>query len=140
LAKGNEGKYIDKVHRQLSKFPQPVYRLKMNMGMGSPSGVPDYYYESGYSILWSEYKVVEDLTRMRKIPIKKLSPHQHNWLERAARNNVNCSVIIGDTNGMGVFLFRNEIFSPPPLTRAIILNAQGIAEQIRTYTCGPLTR
>lgn len=108
------------------------------MGMGSPSGVPDYYYEGPHNIMWVEYKWIENLTRARKIPIRKLSPHQHNWLERAARNNVKCAVIVGDSEGNGVFLFRHEIFQPPPLAQGIILRPAGIAEHIRTQVCGPI--
>ena len=104
MAKKPESRYIDKVHRQFDKY-EYGRRIRMQMGMGSPAGIPDMLYQ-GKRDLWIEYKYVPDLTKIRKIPWNKLSSHQHDWIETFLKlNSVNSiALIIGDEQSNGIFI------------------------------------
>lgn len=97
MAKGNEGKLIDKVHRQLTI---DVYRMKMNMGLGAPAGVADMFYEGTKNDLFVEYKYIDDWEKKRSVPMNQLTANQVNWISRRIKNGRPIGLIMGDKNGM----------------------------------------
>jgi len=137
--RGPEGKYIDKVHRQLDKYLTPkderlIYRQKMNMAPGSPCGTPDLYYESNPTDLWVEYKTVNKWEGKRTIPVSKITENQLKWLTRAVNNNQQCAVIFGAPNGQGIILIGKEIFNPPDLASIPEMNPVEVANWIKMVT------
>ena len=109
MAKGNEGKLIDKVHRQLDPS---IYKLKMNMGMGAPAGIADMFYEGDKDDLFVEYKVVNDWETKRVIPMKQLTLHQSAWIQRRMKNNRPMGIIIGDLKGRIFWIDRTNYKDP----------------------------
>ena len=101
--KGNESRYIDKVTRQTKKNTD-ILSIRMVMAMGAARGIPDYLLMGHKADLWIEYKYVPDLTRIRKIPWSKLSEHQEIWIDRAISLGKNVAIVIGDENGLGLFI------------------------------------
>ncbi len=135
MAKGAEGKYIDKIHRQLSK---DVYSMKMNMGMGSPGGVPDYYYEGDRGTIWVEYKAIKDWDKKRTIPWSMLSALQREWLLRAHLNGRIVALLIGDEQGRTLWLSGYDIEIPSGLQYYTLLTKKEAAYKIGMYTlCNP---
>ena len=131
MSAGPEGRYISKVHRQLTKS-RSIYSMKMNMGMGAPRGVPDYYYEGNADILWVEYKVLPvPISSKRKLPWSMFSAHQLNWIIRAQSNGRPVAGIIGDPDGNGIFISGYEFIKRPELDEFMILNPKEMAEIIR---------
>lgn len=121
MARGNEGAFIDKIHRQLCKN---VYKMKMNMGMGAPKGVPDMYYEGSKGMLWIEYKFSPTLlSKVRRLPFK-LSEHQLHWRARALCNNINHWVVIGDGTGASITVKGNS--------KHVALSPKEVAEEIES--------
>jgi len=142
MAKGNEGKLIDKIHRQTDKYMsanrQLIYHVKMNMAPGSPAGFPDVYYEARPNNMWIEYKHVgETWAGKRKIPVSKITPNQLNWLRRSVSNEQDCAVVLGDSDGICVILQGEEIFNPPVIQAATLYSAKRIAKIIAEITLGP---
>lgn len=103
MAKTPENRYIDKVHRQIDP---DIWKIRMQMGMGAPRGIPDMLYRGDISDLWIEYKYVEDWTKKRTIPWNKLSEHQTDWLTNGHELNGpnEHAVVFGDESGKGVFI------------------------------------
>lgn len=131
-SRGPEGKYIDKIHRQLS---QQVYKMKMNMGMGSPGGVPDYYYEGNRGILWVEYKVVKDWSKKHTVPFNLLSELQVEWLTRAHNNDRIIAVLIGDEKGNTLWLSGFDLtHRTKELEHYTLLSKKEAADKIKEYT------
>lgn len=105
---GPEGKYIDKVHRQIDKLFSPDnYRMSnTNPYIG---GIPDIYYEGRFGCLWVEYKYLEKLPKILDLidPKKKLlTANQIKWLRRGNSNHGNVAVILGTATGEGIW-FKN---------------------------------
>jgi hypothetical protein len=96
VAKGHEGKLIDKVHRQL---PKSIYKMKMNMGLGSPIGVADMFYEGTGNDLFIEYKYIPNWDSKRKVPMNMLSANQKAGIERRMEKGRPVTIIIGDSEG-----------------------------------------
>lgn len=96
MAKGPEGKLIDKVHRQLCSS---IYKLKMNMGFGAPSGVADMFYEGDKEDLFVEYKYIPNWEKKRTVPMSQLTINQVNWISRRMNKKRPVAVIIGDAKG-----------------------------------------
>lgn len=109
MAKGYEGKLIDKVHRQLDSS---VYKMKMNMGAGAPSGVADMFYEGDKDDLFVEYKYIRNWETRRIVPMKMLTPHQITWLTRRMINNRPVGLIIGDTEGRIMWIDHTNFDNP----------------------------
>ena len=96
MAKKPESGIIDRLHRKMSKS---IYKMKMNMGMGAPNGVPDYYYEGDAGSCWVEYKYSQVALPSRRGLKLGLSLLQEGWLVRAVSNNIPAYVITGDDYG-----------------------------------------
>jgi len=129
MSKGPEGRYIDKIHRQLD--PR-IYKMKMNMGMGAPIGIPDYYYEGDKTNLWIEYKVLQtpSWNTTRKIPYRQITASQKLWIKRAYKNNQKVYVIMGDKDGNGIVINPYTLEHPQPLSYHTIKSPKEIAEEI----------
>ena len=139
MAKGPEGRLIDKIHRQTAKYltkdnVAKIYHQKMNMAPGSPSGTPDVYYEGNKSELWIEYKHVPTWDNKRKIPISKITPNQINWLTRAVNNNRRCAVIFGDDKGRCIILTMARIFNTTEVAGQKLFTPTEVAEWISILT------
>lgn len=139
--RGNEGKLIDKIHRQTIKYKDGVipaiYHQKMNMAPGSPAGTPDVYYEAKPFALWVEYKYIPTWSGKRTIPVNKLTANQVGWLKRAVSNECPCAVIIGDETGACCILHNNEIFNPPAISNLNLYSPKETAAWIAKQTLGP---
>jgi len=128
MAKGPEGRYIDKVHRQLD---DSVYHVSMtNPYIG---GIPDIYYEGTKSCLWVEYKCIPKWPKQLDCT-KLLTANQLSWLQRAQENHGNCAVIVGTHNGEGIIL-RNLEWETIQNTSSLVKNtpkeiAQKIASKV----------
>jgi len=130
MAKGPEGKYIDKIHRQLSPN---LYKLKMNMGMGAPGGIPDYYYEGDKACLWIEYKAIPSWDKKKTIPIHVISPLQKDWLLRAHNNKQKVAVIMGDSTGKSIILSAYTLSTNKPNTDTFdFYTPKEVAQHIET--------
>ena len=108
MAKTPEGRYIDKIHRQIH---QDIWKIRMQMGMGATRGIPDMLYRGTRNDLWVEYKYLKDWTKKRTIPWNQISEHQMNWLidgEALGRVNEH-AVIWGDEKGKGVFIWAADV-------------------------------
>jgi len=103
-----ESRYIAKVHRQINPN---IWKIRMQMGMGAPRGIPDILYRGTRIDLWIEYKVINDWTKKRTIPWNKISEHQMDWLTmgEALNRPKEHAVIIGDAFGKGVFIWATNI-------------------------------
>lgn len=139
MSKGNEGKLIDKIHRQTDKYKQAnrcvIYHVKMNMAPGSPSGFPDVMYEANPNNMWVEYKHVgETWVGKRKIPVSKITPNQINWLRRAVSNKQDCAVVFGASDGQCIILRGESIFTPPEIQTVKLLSPNQIAKIIALVT------
>lgn len=103
MAKGPEGKYIDKVNRQVDKLlsPNGFHFSNTNPYVG---GIPDQYYEDNHSCYWIEYKAINKLPKVLDLTKPgMLSALQRKWLRRSQANHGNCAVIVGLPNGDGIW-------------------------------------
>lgn len=110
MAKTPEGRYIDKVHRQIDKN---IWKIRMQMGMGSPRGIPDFLYRGHIRDLWIEYKYVQDWTRKHTIPWRQISEHQMDWLIRGEELNRagEHAVVFGDENGKAIWVWATDVIN-----------------------------
>lgn len=110
MSRTPEGRYIDKIHRQINS---DIWKIRMQMGMGAPRGIPDFLYRGTLCDLWIEYKVVEDWSKKRTIPWNKISEHQMDWLikgEALGKKHAH-AVVIGDASGKGTFIWASDVIN-----------------------------
>lgn len=139
MAKKPESRYIDKVHRQLTKLHSEIILLRMSMMPGSTAGVADILYEN-QDRLWVEYKHVPNLLTIRKLPINKISANQIVFLRTRVQKNINCAVIFGDDKGNGFILEKNDLYNtlisnlPPNINnvKTNLFTPKEIADYIKT--------
>lgn len=139
MSRGNEGRLIDKIHRQTDKYKNKdmtntIFRQKMNMAPGSTSGTPDVYYEGSKNDLWIEYKVIEKWQGKRVIPMSKVTALQMNWLLRRTRNNQTCAVIIGDLSGTCMIIKGLHLSDPGPIHLQSLYTPKEVAKWIYEKT------
>ena len=101
MAAGPETRFISKIHRKLHK---DTWKIRLQMGMGSPRGIPDMLYLGDLGSLFIEYKYIANWDKKRTVPMDKLSDNQVVWIERALETKVPVAVIIGDENGKSLYL------------------------------------
>lgn len=127
-----ETRYIQKIHRQTKKIPD-IWTIRMQMGMGAPKGIPDVLYRGPKSDLWVEYKYVNDITKIRRIPWSKLSPFQKEWFTRTINiRSKNTALIVGDEQGKGIFIYAELMDKRIDFNTITILTAKEMAEFIHS--------
>lgn len=130
-----ETRYIQKIHRQTKKIPD-IWTIRMQMGMGAPKGIPDVLYRGLKSDLWVEYKYVPDITKIRKIPISKMSPFQKEWFTKTTEiRTQNVALVVGDEQGNGVFIYAELMDKRIDLNTIAILTPKEMATFIHSQVC-----
>lgn len=134
-----ENRYIDKIHRQLKKLIPEVWPIRMQMGMGSPRGIPDMLYRGQKRDLWVEYKYIPDWNKKKKLPFGMLTEHQENWMLRAhAMYSPNShAIIIGDELGNGCWIdpktYINKTYPNTSVETYILRNPKEMAMFIQQH-------
>lgn len=132
MAKGPEGKFIDKIHRQLNPL---IYKMSNTNTM--VGGIPDQYYEGSKNCIWIEYKSIPKLPTELDLTKKHLTPLQLKWLRRAAANHGNVAVIVGiEATGEGLW-FKNlswEMTHDKDYLMTYLQTPKDLAMRIANYT------